>query len=162
MVRRFAWCLQIAICGQLIVSCKSSCRTQNIHHSIGVRPPMCNWRYTVPRLENSSTGGGGGVGWCTTFKRVSCDNKLKTLRGLIKINGTLTLRWWTGGGVAPRAKPWLRRLLGPRLLIAVRIWMCVLFNTLIMVWVCRGSPNLYLQFYTSKSVVLNCLFKMRS
>ena len=25
---------------------------------------MCNWRYTVPRLENSSTGGGGrGVGW---------------------------------------------------------------------------------------------------
>ena len=63
---------------------------------------MCNWRYTVPRLENSSTGGGGGVGWCTTFKRVSCDNKLKTLRCLIKkINGTLTLRWLTGGGVAP-------------------------------------------------------------
>ena len=41
------------------------------------------------------------MGWCTTFKRVSCDNKLKTLRGLIQINGTLTLRWWTGGGVAP-------------------------------------------------------------
>ena len=104
MVRRFTLCLQIAICGQLIVSCKSSCRTQNIHHSIGVRPLMCNWRYTVPRLENSSTGGGGrgGVaGWCTTVKRVSCDNKLKTLRVLIKINGTLTLRWWAGGGVAP-------------------------------------------------------------
>ena len=41
------------------------------------------------------------VGWCTTFKQVRCDNKLKTLRGLIKINGTLTLRWWAGGGVAP-------------------------------------------------------------
>ena len=40
------------------------------------------------------------VGWCTTFKQVRCDNKLKTLRGLIKINGTLTLRWWAGGGVA--------------------------------------------------------------
>ena len=24
------------------------------------------------------------VGWCTTFKRVSCDNKLKTWRGLNK------------------------------------------------------------------------------
>ena len=56
-------CMQIAICGQLIVSCKSSCRTQKNHHSIGVRPPMCNWRYTVPRLENCSTGGGGGAGW---------------------------------------------------------------------------------------------------
>ena len=44
----------------------------------------------------------------------------------------------------------------------LRIWMCALFNTLIMVWVFRGSPNLYLQFYTCKSVVLNCLFKMRS
>src|SRR5208282_533956 len=79
----------------------TSCRTQNIYHSIGVRPLMCNWRYTVPRLENSSRGGGGGggmVGWCTTFKRLSFDNKLKTLRGLIKITRTLTLRWWAGGG----------------------------------------------------------------
>ena len=54
---------QIAICGQLIVSCKSTCQTQNSHHAIGVRPLVCNWRYTVPMLENSSTSGGGGMGW---------------------------------------------------------------------------------------------------
>ena len=101
MVRRFTICPQIAICGQLIVSCKSSCRTQNIHHSIGVRPLMCNWRYTVHRLENCSTGGGGGgmAGWGTTFKRFICDNKWKTSCGLIKIN--VTLVGGRGGGVAP-------------------------------------------------------------
>ena len=34
-------CLQIAICGQLIVSCKSSCQTLNSHHAIVVRPILC-------------------------------------------------------------------------------------------------------------------------
>jgi len=48
--------------------------------------------------EHSFTGW-GMAGWGTTFKRVSCDNKLKTLCGLIKINGALTLSWWAGGGV---------------------------------------------------------------
>src|SRR5271157_3279685 len=120
MVRLFTLCLQIAICGQVIVSCKSLCQTQNIHHAIGVRPLMCNWRYTVPRLENSSTGGGGGVGWCTTFKRVSCDNKLKTWRGLIKINGTLTLRWWAGGGRRSPGQTLATAVVRPKAIIVVR------------------------------------------
>ena len=54
------------------------------------------------------------VGWCTTFKRVSCDNKLKTWRGLIKINGTLTLRWWAGGGRRSPGQTLATAVVGPK------------------------------------------------
>ena len=54
------------------------------------------------------------VGWCTTFKRVSCDNKLKTWRGLIKINGTLTLRWRAGGGRRSPSQTLATAVVGPK------------------------------------------------
>src|SRR5208282_2404926 len=124
MVRQFTLCLQIAICGQLIVSCESSCRTQHIHHSIGVRSLLCNWRYTVPRLENSSTGGEEGAGWrdgarpssglaVTIIKNIAWLNKNQRDTDVTLVGGR--------GASLSRVKPWLRRLLGPRLLIAVRI-----------------------------------------
>ena len=106
---------QIAICGQLIVSCKSSCQAQHGHHAIGVKSILCNcMRYTVSRLENSFTG--GMAGWGMTFKRVSCDNKWKTLCGLIKINGTLTLSWLAGGGGAslPSGQTLAMAVVGPK------------------------------------------------
>ena len=126
MVRQFTLCLQIAICGQLIVSCESSCRTQHIHHSIGVRPLLCNCRYTVPRLENSSTGGGGGggmAGW-RDGARPSSALAVTIIKNIAWLNKNQRYRRYTGGregASLPRVKPWLWRLLGLRLLIAARI-----------------------------------------
>ena len=109
-------------CGQLIVSCKSSRRTQNSHHAIGVRPLMCvsgctqsiGWKIVL-RVGRGAWDGGMG----TTFKRVSCDSKWKTLCGLIKINGTLTLaggreRWRGRGGVPPTGQTLATAVVGPK------------------------------------------------
>ena len=54
--------LQIAICGQLIVLCESSCQAQNSHHAIVVRPILSVTGGTQFRCQKIvSRVGGGGV-----------------------------------------------------------------------------------------------------
>ena len=139
----------------MIVSYKSCCQTQNNNHAIGVRSIMCNWRYTVQRPETSFVRG-GGMGCGTIFKRGELWQQM-TKNAWLTINqrGALTLSWEEG-----QRGPTLATAVNERKAIDRNkdLNVCVLFNTLIMVWVFRGSPNWYLQFYTSKSVVLNYLF----
>ena len=126
---------------------------------------VCNRRYTVTKLENSFTGGMGGAGG--VGHELQAGELWQQISNIVWLNqnqrGT-EVKLMGGRGLPSFPGPNLATaVIGPKAIDRSKdLNVCSTIQYVDNGLTFLSSPNWYLQFYKSKSVVLNCLFKMRS